>query len=50
MDKNVLFEEALVNKIFQVPSEALAVDDFVSLVVMKGVVLLFSNEGGITLD
>jgi len=40
----------LVDKIFQIPSEAPAVDGLVSLAVVEGAVHLCSDEGRITLD
>jgi len=47
---NVLYEEALTDKFFQVPPVASTVDSLVSLVIVEGTVLLCSGEGRIVLD
>jgi len=47
--EDVLFEEALADKFFQVPPEALAVDDMVSFTVMIRIVLFCSGECGVVL-
>ena len=47
---NVLFEEALSNKFFQVPLEAFAVDGLVFLAFVEGIILFHSEECGVALD
>ena len=48
--KNILFKEVLIDKFFQVPSEVSAKSSIVSLVAVKGLILICSGEGRIVLD
>ena len=48
--KNVLLEEALSDKFFQVPPEAFAVDGLVSLAFVKGTILFYFGECGVVLN